>query len=223
MLLRIEGILSSSELARARALLGAATYADGKASAGTWARRVKNNLELEAGSPGADELNRLVVGNLYRHAAFRSAVLPHRVSAAFFARYTEGMSYGEHIDDPVMGEPQRYRSDVAVTVFISDPAEYDGGELVIQAAYGEQRIKLPPGDAIAYPASSLHRVSEVTRGERVVAVVWAQSLVRDPARREVLYDLDVARQSLERVTPAAQVTARVQSAYANLVRMWAEV
>ncbi len=123
---------------------------------------------------------------------------------------------------PCHGEGNRYRSDVAITIFLNDPHSYDGGELVVRTAFGEQAVKLAAGNALAYPASSLHRVREVSRGERLVAVAWAQSLVRDAARRELLYELDVARQALIRVTPKAEVTENIDRVYANLLRMWAE-
>lgn len=224
MMLEIENVLNDAALRRARELLAGARFVDGKPSAGARARRVKHNEELDAGDTDVAALNDVVVGNLYRHPTFQSAVLPSRVSAAYFARYTPGMSYGDHVDDPVMGHAMGgyYRSDVAITIFLSGRDDYEGGELEITTAFGEQAIKLAAGSAITYPASSLHRVREVTRGERLVAVLWAQSMIRDPARRELLYELDVARQALMRVTPDAEVTGRIDRVYANLVRMWAD-
>jgi PKHD-type hydroxylase len=134
------------------------------------------------------------------------------------------MTYGEHVDDPVMGAPgQLYRSDVSITIFLSDPEEYDGGELVIRAPYGEHSVKLPAGDAVMYPSSSLHRVNPVTRGVRLAAVTWVQSLVRDAARRELLYELNRVREALLRDTPGGEETARLNMVYVNLVRMWSEV
>lgn len=222
MLLVIPRALAREQVQSARALLGDAPFVDGRESAGNRARRVKHNRELDPASPVAEQLNRLVIGTLYENPMFRSAVLPHRVSGGFYARYGEGMEYGEHVDDPVMGEGARYRSDVSFTVFLSGPDEYDGGELVVKASFGTQTLKLPAGDAVVYPSSSLHRVAPVDRGERLVAVGWAQSLVRDPGRRELLYELDMARHALMNATPDAQVTAHVDNVYANLVRMWAE-
>ena len=207
-------------------MLAGAKFVDGKLSAGSRAGTVKHNQELDPSNADTDALNELVVGNLFRHPLFQSAVLPSRLSSAFFVRYSPGMSYGDHIDDPVRGnltgEGNRYRSDVAITIFLNDPHSYDGGELVVRTAFGEQAVKLAAGNALAYPASSLHRVREVSRGERLVAVAWAQSLVRDAARRELLYELDVARQALIRVTPKAEVTEKIDRVYANLLRMWAE-
>jgi PKHD-type hydroxylase len=226
MMLEIPKVLSSEQLARVAKMLNRAKFVDGKLSAGSRAGTVKHNQELDPSNADTDSLNELVVGNLFRHPLFQSAVLPSRLSSAFFVRYSPGMSYGDHIDDPVMGnltgEGNRYRSDVAITIFLNDPHSYDGGELVVRTAFGEQAVKLAAGNALAYPASSLHRVHEVSRGERLVAVAWAQSLVRDAARRELLYELDVARQALIRVTPKAEVTENIDRVYANLLRMWAE-
>lgn len=224
MMLEIENVLDDAELGRVGELLAGARFVDGKLSAGARAGRVKQNQELDPGQADVAALNDLVVGNLFRHPTFQSAVLPSRVSAAYFARYAPGMAYGDHVDDPVMGHAMgsRYRSDVAVTVFLNEPGDYDGGELEVRTPFGEQAVKLAAGSAITYPASSLHRVREVTRGERLVAVLWAQSMIRDPDRRELLYELDVARQALIQVTPEAEVTERIDRIYANLVRMWAE-
>ena len=224
MMLTIPGLLEDEQLQAVAAILATAKFQDGRLSAGVAAARVKENEEVDPGSGDVASLNNLVLGTLYRNPVFRAAVLPHRLSGAFYARYRPGMSYGDHIDDPVMGESGgRYRADVAVTVFLNDPAQYDGGELVIRTSFGANEVKLPAGHAVVYPASSLHRVAEVTGGERVVAVAWAQSLVREPARRELLYDLDLIRNTLRNVTPDAEVTARADNVYANLVRMWAEV
>jgi PKHD-type hydroxylase len=133
------------------------------------------------------------------------------------------MSYGEHVDDPVMGEGALYRSDVSVTIFLNDPAEYDGGELIITTAFGEQPVKLAAGDAVLYPSSSVHRVAEITRGERLVAVSWIQSMVRNPEQRALLHELNQARETLLSEQPDSEETRRVNQSYINLVRMWSEV
>jgi len=223
MLIEIPGVLDAETLQAVNRLIDGSPFVDGRGSAGRAAAAVKSNEEIPPGAGAVARLDELVVGALYRHAAFRNAVLPHRVAGAFYARYTAGMRYGPHIDDPVMGGEHRYRADVAVTVFLSDPGDYEGGELCIGTPFGEQAVKLPAGHAVTYPASSLHRVDEVRAGERRVAVTWVQSLVRDAERRALLYELDVARQALQRVTPQAEATARVDHAYTNLVRMWADV
>jgi PKHD-type hydroxylase len=155
---------------------------------------------------------------------YRNGALPLHAASPLYARYRPGMTYGEHLDDPIMGTGGvLYRSDVAVTVFLSGPEEYDGGELVIRTAAGEQKVKGVAGDAVLYPASTIHHVSPVTRGERLVAVTWVQSLVRDPARRELLYGLNLAREKLLQGAPEAEETAQVNAAYLNLIRMWSDI
>lgn len=224
MLLTISGVIPPPQLQRIRQLLQRGTFKDGKLSAGLEARRVKHNQELEQEADLYAALNNLVMGCLVQHPNYQQAVLPRRVAAPYYARYTAGMHYGDHIDDPIMGSgADQYRSDVSTTVFLSDPSEYDGGELVIGTSFGEQAVKLEAGAAVVYPSSSLHHINTVTRGERLVAVTWAQSLVRDPARRELLYQLCQAREILLRERPAERETAWVSNSYANLVRMWSDV
>lgn len=224
MLLRLERVLAPDQLRGAHELLAHATYVDGKASAGLAAARVKQNQEADRQAQDLDRLDNLVMGALVRHPVYRAGALALKVAAPFYARYVPGMRYGEHVDDPVMGGADGlYRSDIAVTVFLNEPADYDGGELTVQTAFGEQQVKLPAGDAVMYPASSRHHVAEVTRGERRVAVTWVQSLVRDPARRELLYELHQVRERLLKEVPEHADTARVNAVYVNLVRMWSEL
>jgi len=224
MLLLVPGVLKADELALARAWLAGAHFVDGRLSAGAAARRVKRNQELEGGAPGLERLNRLVMGNLVRHPVYRAGALPLHAASPLYARYRTGMAYGDHLDDPIMGtDGVTYRSDVAVTVFLNAPEEYDGGELVIRTAAGEQAVKSAAGDAVLYPAGSIHHVNPVTRGERLVAVTWVQSLVRDAARRELLYGLNAAREKLLQSAPGAEETAQVNAAYLNLIRMWSDI
>jgi PKHD-type hydroxylase len=223
-LIEISQVLDQGQLERVGQLLSGARFVDGRLSAGLAARRVKHNEEMDGAARELDQLNQIVMGTLVRHPVFKSAVLPHRVAVPFYARYTPGMEYGDHVDDPVMGPAGgRYRSDVSCTVFLSGPDAYDGGELVINTTFGSRVAKLPAGDAVLYPSSSLHYVAPVTRGERLVAVTWIQSMVRDAARRELLHELNQAREKLLVEHPQAEETARVDHAYVNLVRMWAEV
>jgi PKHD-type hydroxylase len=184
MLLRLEGVLTPDQLRGAREMFARVRFVDGKASAGMAASRVKNNLEADRQATEIHALDNLVMGSLVQHPVYRAGALALKVATPFYARYTPGMRYGDHVDDPIMGTGEGlYRTDIAITIFLNDPATYDGGELVVNTAFGEQKVKLPAGDAVMYPASSLHRVAEVTRGERLVAVTWVQSLVRDPAKR----------------------------------------
>ena len=224
MLLRIPSVLDRAELDVLRLMLASAPFVDGKLSAGLAARRVKNNQEVDRHARELAQLNNLVMGKLVQHPVYRSAALPLRVAAPYYARYTSGMRYGDHVDDPIMGaDGALYRSDVSITVFVNDPADYDGGELVIQTAFGEQLVKLPAGDAVMYPSSSLHRVAEVTRGERLVAVTWLQSLVRDPARRELLHKLNSVRERMLASAAESEDTKLINKTYVNLVRMWGEI
>lgn len=224
MLLLLPAVLKADELALVRALLAAARFVDGRLSAGTVARRVKNNEELEPGAQDVERLNRVVMESLVRHPVYRAGALALHVANPLYARYRPGMTYGDHLDDPIMGaDGVKFRSDVAVTVFLNAPEEYDGGELVIRTSAGEQAVKLAAGDAVLYPAGSIHRVSPVTRGERLVAVTWVQSLVRDAARRELLHGLNSAREKLLREAPEAAETGQVNAAYLNLIRMWSDI
>jgi PKHD-type hydroxylase len=224
MLLRLPSVLTSDQLRGARDLLARAQFVDGKLSAGMAAARVKYNQEADRRAGEIQQLDNLVMGALIQHPLYRSGALPLRVAAPFYARYTPGMHYGDHVDDPIMGmEGMLYRTDVAITIFLNDPENYDGGELTVRTAFGENRVKLPAGDGVMYPASSLHHVAEVTRGERLVAVTWVQSLVRDPTQRELLYELNLAREKLLKTAPAADETAKVNTAYVNLVRMWSDI
>jgi PKHD-type hydroxylase len=224
MLLVIPGVLQADELALAREWLEGVRFVDGKASAGTAARRVKHNLEAERGASALERLDEMVMRNLARHPVYRGGALPLHAATPLYIRYAPGMEYGEHLDDPIMGAGGvLYRSDVAVTVFLGAPEEYDGGELVIRGASGTQSVKLPAGDAVLYPAGTIHRVSPVTRGERLVAVTWVQSAVREPAKRELLYGLNLAREKLLSTAPDAEETAQVNAAYSNLIRMWSDL
>jgi PKHD-type hydroxylase len=224
MQLILERVLNDNQLRNVRQTLAGARFVDGRLSAGQDASRVKNNEELAASRQVLELLNTTVMAALNEHEAYRAGALPLRAASPIFARYVPGMRYGDHVDDPVMGAPgPLYRSDVSVTVFLSEPDEYDGGELVVNSAFGQNRIKLPAGDAVVYPSSSLHHVAEVSRGERLVAITWIQSLIRDPARRELLYTLYRAKESLLASSPNSEEAREINTAYVNLIRMWGEV
>ncbi len=224
MLLHLKNVLTPDQVRGARELLARATFVDGRLSAGMAAARVKRNEELDRNDALREQLNNLVMGSLVRHPDYRGGALPLKVATPFYARYIPGMTYGDHVDDPIMGSGGGlYRTDIAITIFLNEPEQYDGGELTIRTLFGDQSVKLPAGDGVLYPASSLHQVAPVTRGERLVAVTWVQSLVRDPARRELLYGLNQAREKLLRTAPDAPETAQVNTAYVNLMRMWSEI
>jgi PKHD-type hydroxylase len=224
MLLTIPELLNPAQLQKIHETLADAPFVDGKLTAGFAAGRVKHNEEMRPEPERMQRLIRILMASLGHDETFRFGALPHRVADPIFARYTPGMSYGEHVDDPIMGTSgPRFRSDVSMTVFLNDPDSYDGGELEIRTPFGERRVKLAAGDAVLYPSASLHRVVEVTRGERLVALTWIQSYVRDPARRELLYELNLAREQLLKNAPEDDATAYVDRSYANLVRMWSDL
>lgn len=224
MLLTIENILNAEQLATVNKAVDSATWVDGRTSAGDHARQRKSNEEMDQTCPSWAAINKTVVSQLFAHPEFQSSVLPAKISAAFVSRCSPGMQYGVHVDDPVMGAANgRYRSDVAATVFLNDPDSYSGGELTIHSRFGPVSFKGSAGSAVIYPASSRHEVTTITKGQRLVCVLWAQSLVRDPAQREILADLDSSRRALRQSAPNAQVTETVDHAYMNLVRMWADV
>jgi len=228
MLLIINDVLGKAALQRVRQLLAQGSFVDGRLSAGKEARQVKQNQELgqqtQAQQQLHQQLNHLVMNALVQHPDYQAAVLPAKVATPFYARYQAGMRYGFHVDDPIMGPMSgRYRSDVSTTVCLNDPQDYIGGELVIRTAFGEQAIKPKAGDAVIYPSSSWHQVNEVTEGERFVAVTWAQSMIKDPQQRELLYTLSQARDGLLSKQAQAEETGQVSTVYANLVRMWSEI
>jgi len=224
MLNEIPRVISQTDLQLMQSHIANATWHSGTLSAGAQAQQNKANEEMDHSCESWTAINQCVVSNLYSHPVFQSLVLPIKVSAAFVSRCQPGMYYGQHIDNPIMGSAQaRYRSDVAITVFLTEPDSYDGGELTIESRFGPTSVKLAAGSAVVYPASSLHEVTPVTRGERVVCALWAQSMVRDAYQRDLLHDLDDARQALVSSTPNAQVTRQIEHVYANLLRLWAEV
>jgi PKHD-type hydroxylase len=224
MLVEIEGLLQSAQLDKIDEILSQATFVDGKLTAGKAASLVKNNQELQGEPKQMELLIRILTSAMAHNSTFRSAVLPYRMADPIFARYQPGMTYGDHVDDPLMGQSgQRFRSDVSMTIFLREPETYEGGELVVRTTFGDKRVKLKAGSAVIYPSSSLHHVAEVTKGERLVALAWMQSYVRDPAKRELLYELDLAREHLLETATNKPTTGLVDKSYANLLRMWGDV
>lgn len=218
----IPEILKREELQKLRHVLNGAEFVDGKTTAGYRARRIKSNLQLPSESPVLKEATSLVERALWRSMPFTWIAWPQRIRGILFSRYEPGMQYGNHVDNAIMGKSDPWRSDLAFTLFISDPSEYDGGELVIESGLGPQEIKLAAGEAVVYSASTLHRVAEVTRGRRFVAAGWVQSQVRDPAQREILHDLERIKRLLAEKMPDAPETDWAFKTQANLMRMWAD-
>ncbi|MEM1253051.1 MAG: Fe2+-dependent dioxygenase [Cyanobacteria bacterium P01_H01_bin.21] len=217
MLFQIPEVLSAAELTQIREALATAEFIDGKTTAGWYAKQVKHNQQLKQGV--GQPLASVVKAALNRHPLFQVAVRPRQVHSLRFSRYGEGMSYGTHADNAMMGS---YRSDVSFTLFLSAPADYDGGELVIEGADDEKAYKLPAGSAIVYPSSTLHRVNEVTKGTRLVVVGWVQSLVRDPSQRELLFDIDTVRRSLFAQHGKTNEFDLLSKSVSNLLRQWAD-
>jgi len=226
MLLHIPDVLTQTEVRHCRAALDAAEWVDGAATAGFQSARVKNNAQLAEDSAAARELGEIVLAALSRSPLFASAALPAKVFPPLFNRYAGGQAFGNHVDNAirqVRGGGLRLRTDISATLFLSAPEEYDGGELIVDDTYGPHGAKLPAGHLVLYPATSLHRVTPVTRGARLASFFWIQSLVRDDAERTLLFDMDLAIIRLrERVGDDASVVA-LTGVYHNLLRRWAIV
>ena len=227
MLLHIPDVLDAAALARSDALLKQADWTDGRITAGSQAATVKNNLQLPETSPVAQQLRTLVLEALSRNPAFFSAALPKRIYPPLFNRYGgTANAFGNHVDNAVRTHPataQHVRTDMSFTLFLNDPAEYDGGELVIEDGMGGRAIKLPAGHLILYPAYSVHRVEPVTHGARLACFSWLESMVREPQQRELLHELDMSIAALRSEHGETDAAVRLTSCYHNLMRMWATV
>jgi len=219
MLITIADVLSQGDLEEIRAMLGAMRFEDGRATAGWSARLVKDNEQAREGA-ALGLLRERVASAILANEVFNLAVRPKALTPLIFSRYTEGRHYGSHVDNPLMNG---IRTDVSFTLFLAEPESYDGGELVIESMSGEEEVKLEAGGLVAYDSTTLHRVAPVTRGERLVGVGWAQSYVRDSARRELLFDLETARRNLFAQTGKTPEFDLLAKTSANLFRMWAEV
>lgn len=222
MLLWLQGILTPDEVAKIRSIAASGRFVDGGASApGLAEKGVKRNEQLSNQAKNKATVDRIVLDALYRNETFRTAAIPKRIQTPVLARYKSGMVYGTHIDNPIHDRRNPMRLDLSITIFLSDPSSYAGGELVHDTGYGDKSVKLPSGDAILYPTTMLHRVEEVKRGERLVAITWIQSMVREGAKRRILYDLALATQWAFKQAPESPEYHRLNNARANLIRMWA--
>ena len=229
MMLHIPEVLSREQVAGMRARLAQAGWVDGRASVGAQGAQVKRNRQLEDGSPLALELGQAVLAALEAHPLFFAAALPRHITPPLFNSYEGGEHYGSHIDGAMRrlpggpGQPQWLRTDISSTLFLCDPDEYEGGELVVADAYGTHEVKLPAGDLILYPATSVHRVEPVTRGVRICSFLWTQSMVRDDWQRAMLLELDRNIQSLRTRLGECAETVSLTGHYHNLLRQWSEV
>lgn len=213
----IGNVLTADEVTLVRDALARATFEDGRETAGFAARLVKHNRQ--ASDRKVETVRKLVEERILGHDVFAMAVRPKALTSVMFSAYEPGMRYGSHVDDALMGN---MRTDVSFTLFLSEPESYDGGELTIESASGEDAVKLPAGSLVAYPSTTLHHVTEITRGTRLAAVGWARSYIRDPARREMLFDLDTARRQMFAREGKSAEYDLVSKSLANLLRMWVE-
>lgn len=226
MMLHIPQVLSSDQVRQLRAALDATQWIDGRETVGEQGARVKRNRQLPEQSPVGRELGKTILGVLARNSMFFSAALPLRFVPPLFNRYEGGEHYGFHVDGSVRASPesgQQIRTDLSCTLFLSEPDEYEGGELEVVDTYGTHEVKLPAGDLILYPSSSLHRVQPVTRGARIGSFFWLQSMVRDDRHRSMLFELDQTIQKLRARLGEAEETIALTGHYHNLLRMWSEV
>ncbi|MGJ9420026.1 Fe2+-dependent dioxygenase [Massilia sp. CMS3.1] len=226
MMLHIPGVLSGEQVAQMRTRLRDTDWIDGRASVGPQGAQVKRNRQLAEGSPLAIELGQIVSAALMAHPLFFSSVLPLRILSPYFNSYGGGEHYGLHVDGAIRAQRPglpAIRADVSTTVFLSEPDEYEGGELVVVDAYGTHEVKLPAGDAIVYSSGSVHQVLPVSTGERIASFLWTQSMVREASQRAMLFELDTNIQKLRAAHGESEATVGLTGHYHNLLRMWAEV
>lgn len=226
MLLHIPEVLTAEEVATCRQRLEAADWVDGRATAGDQSAKVKHNLQVPENSAAGRELGDIVLRALGRNPMFASAVMPLRVYPPMFNRYDVGMTFNTHVDNAIrnVAGGGRMRTDVSTTLFLTPPEDYDGGELVIEDTYGTQAVKLPAGDAVVYPGTSLHRVNPVTRGSRWASFFWTQSMIDDDRKRRMLFEMDMSIIQLRMTVPDDHPgILGLTGCYHNLMRMWCKV
>ena len=227
MMIHIPQVLTKDQVARLRALIDAAAWIDGNATSGAQSALAKRNEQLPEDSPAAKAAGEAILDALSANPLFVTAALPQTVFPPLFNRYGGGQTFGVHIDNSIRQSREgtvRIRSDLSATLFLTEPEDYDGGELLVEDTYGVHEVKLPAGDMILYPASSLHQVTPVTRGARTSSFFWLQSLIRDDAQRALLFQMDIAIQQLAgKVGAGAPELVSLTGTYHNLLRMWAEL
>jgi PKHD-type hydroxylase len=226
MLLQVPDVLTREQVIHARSLLEQADWVDGRVTAGHQSARAKHNEQLAETHPSAEELGDMILTALQRHPLFIAAALPLRVFPPLFNRYREGQSFDSHVDNAIRQMSQtghRIRTDLSATLFLNDPDDYHGGELLVEDTYGVHSVKLPAGHMVLYPSTSLHRVQPVTEGARLASFFWIQSMIRDDGERTLLFDLDVAIQRLNQDVPDHPSAVQLTNVYHNLLRRWAEM
>jgi PKHD-type hydroxylase len=231
MLLTLENVLTPEQVTAVRSRLATADWVDGRVTSGYQAQEVKRNAQIPEASPVSKELGEVILAGLARSPRFMSAALPLRVFPPMFNSYAGGQTFGTHVDTAIrqlVTTGQRIRTDLSATLFLTDPADYDGGELIVEDLYGEKSVKLPAGHMVLYPATSLHRVEPVTRGNRISSFFWIQSMVRQDAHRTLLFELDSSIQALAsgdhgQSAEIKKQTVTLTGVYHNLLRQWAEM
>jgi PKHD-type hydroxylase len=226
MILQVPDVLTPEQVAQCRQTLEQAEWIDGRVTAGYQSARTKDNLQLPEDHPAARQLGELILATLQNNALFMAAALPLKVFPPLFNRYQGGQSFGTHVDNAVRqvtGTPHRVRTDLSATLFFTGPDEYDGGELLVEDTYGTHNVKLPAGNLILYPSTSLHHVRPVTGGARISSFFWIQSMVRDDGQRTLLFDLDMAIQRITQDVPDHPSAVQLTGVYHNLLRRWADV
>ena len=223
MMHRISALLSADDLSKINELLKQARFADGRLSAGAYARQNKHNQEVASDDTILKRLNTIIMPKLIAHPEYQAIALPCKIAEPYYTSYREGDYYGDHTDNPVMGQaPHIYRSDLAMTIFLNHPNEYEGGELLIGTLEGDHTLiaKYPAGDAVLYPATTTHRVEPIKSGCRLVAITWIQSLIPNPQHREMLYRLNKIQNRIRTAAPDSKETKELEWLYTNLFRMW---
>lgn len=226
MILQIPDVLTAEQAAECRQKIENAEWIDGRVTAGHQSSRTKNNRQLPENHLLAQQMGEMILAALERNPLFIAAALPFKVFPPLFNRYEGGESFGNHVDNAirqVAGTPHRIRTDLSATLFLTDPHDYEGGELVVEDTFGVHSIKLPAGHLILYPATSLHNVRPVTKGARISSFFWIQSMVRDDGKRTILFDLDSAIQRLNQDAPNHPSAVQLTAVYHNLLRRWAEI
>jgi PKHD-type hydroxylase len=222
MFLHIPEILNQEEISEILDFLSEHEFVDGKSTAGYSAKAVKDNLQLSKDAIGKQHIDKLVMEALRRNDNFRKSAFPKKISPPIYSQYKVGMEYGDHIDNAIIFNADQLRTDISITIFLSDPSSYDGGELCIALHSESLKFKLACGDAIIYPTSFIHCVRPVLRGTRLAIVSWIESSIRSPTHREILYELNQVRESLVKQAPNSRESLFTSKTYASLVRMWNE-
>jgi len=224
MYVRVPKLFNEDQLKSIDAAMADASFVEGRSTGGPAIQDIKNNLQLDRDTSGdLSDVDNMILQVMWNNATIRGAVLPKRIMAPYYAKYTEGMEYGAHVDNPIMGTNPPIRTDVSITVFLNSPDTYEGGELVVKSDVGDAALKLARGDAIIYPTGAIHAVNKVTKGERRVIVSWMQSMVADPYRRRMIYELDMVCQSLFQKMPHTEEHRILMRTYGNLLRLWGEL